>query len=328
MKRKLSLLLLIPLMILALAACGNGDDHKKGDKLKVNTTVYPLKSFTEQIGGKYVDVKSIYPAGADLHSYEPTQKDMMSAAKSDLFIYTGDDLDPVAKKVASTIKKDDKKLSLQDKISKNDLLADHHHEGEEEHHHHGKYDPHIWLDPKMDQTFAKEIKDQLVKKDPDHKKYYEKNYKKLNKDLENIDKDMKDATKGKKGNAVFISHESLGYLSNRYGFEQVGVQNMSAEDPSQKDLTNIVKEIKKNKVEYILYEENVSNKITDTIRKETDAKPLKFNNMESVTKEQQNEKGLSYQSLMKENIKNIKKALDSKIKVKDEDHEHEHEHEH
>jgi zinc transport system substrate-binding protein len=41
---------------------------------------------------------------------------MMSAAKSDLFIYTGDDLDPVAKKVASTIKKDDKKLSLQDKI--------------------------------------------------------------------------------------------------------------------------------------------------------------------------------------------------------------------
>ena len=35
MKRKLSLLLLIPLMILALAACGNSDDHKKGDKLKV-----------------------------------------------------------------------------------------------------------------------------------------------------------------------------------------------------------------------------------------------------------------------------------------------------
>ena len=29
MKRKLSLLLLIPLMILALVACGNGDDHKK-----------------------------------------------------------------------------------------------------------------------------------------------------------------------------------------------------------------------------------------------------------------------------------------------------------
>ena len=33
-----------------------------------------ISSFIEQIGGKYVDVESIYPPGADLHSYEPTQK--------------------------------------------------------------------------------------------------------------------------------------------------------------------------------------------------------------------------------------------------------------
>ena len=63
------------------------------------------------------------------------------------------------------------KTSLQDKLDKSSLLPDHHHHGEEhegheehEHHHHGEYDPHIWLDPKMDQTFAKEIKDTLVKK--------------------------------------------------------------------------------------------------------------------------------------------------------------------
>ncbi len=29
------------------------------------------------------------------------------------------------------------------------------------HHHHGGYDPHVWLDPKINQTFAKEIKDEL-----------------------------------------------------------------------------------------------------------------------------------------------------------------------
>ena len=37
--------------------------------------------------------------------------------------------------------------------------------------------------PKMDQTFAKEIKDALIKKDPKHKKEYEKNYKNLTKNL-------------------------------------------------------------------------------------------------------------------------------------------------
>ena len=49
---------------------------------------------------------------------------------------------------------------------------------------------------------------------------------------------------------------------------------MNAEEPSQKDLTNIVKQIKEDKVKYILAEENVSNKVADTVRKETDAKQL------------------------------------------------------
>lgn len=106
-------------------------------------------------------------------------------------MYTGDNLDPVAKKVASTIKDKDKKLSLEDKLDKAKLLTDQHEHGEEHeheghdhekeehhhHHHHGGYDPHVWLDPKINQTFAKEIKDELVKKDPKHKDDYEKNYK-------------------------------------------------------------------------------------------------------------------------------------------------------
>ena len=115
----------------------------------------------------------------------------------------------------------------------------------------------------------------------------------------------------------YLSHESLGYLANRYGFVQKGVQSMNAEDPSQKELTEIVKEIKDTDEKYILYESNISSKITDTIRKETDAKPLTFNNMESLTKEQLKEKDLSYQSLMKENIKNIEKSLNDKITTKD-----------
>jgi hypothetical protein len=33
--------------------------------------VYPLKSFAQQIGGKYVHVESVYPNGMDPHTYEP-----------------------------------------------------------------------------------------------------------------------------------------------------------------------------------------------------------------------------------------------------------------
>ena len=55
---------------------------------------------------------------------------------------------------------------------------------------------------------------------------------------------MKKVTKDKKNHTVFISHESMGYLAHRYGFKQEGIQNMNAEDPSQKELTQIVKKSK------------------------------------------------------------------------------------
>ncbi|UXU53826.1 metal ABC transporter solute-binding protein, Zn/Mn family [Staphylococcus arlettae] len=329
MLKKGLVILFSGVLTVSLVGCNNSEDNggkskDSKDKLEVKTTVYPLKSFTEQIGGKYVDVKSVYPNGMDPHTYDPSQKEMVNIGKSDLFVYTGDDLDPVAKKISSAVNDKDKTLSLESSLNKDkDLLKGEEHEHEDEHeheeeghhghehHHHGEYDPHVWLDPVISQKFAEEIKDELVDKDSEHKDYYEKNYKKLNRDLKKIDKDMKHAVKGNKGETVYISHDSIGYLADRYGFKQEGVENMNAEEPSQKDLTNIAKQIKDDNVKYVLSEENVSSKVSDTVRKETDAKPLKFYNMGSHTKQQDDDNN-SYQSFMKKNTDTLEKALKNK----------------
>ncbi|RIL71536.1 ABC transporter substrate-binding protein [Staphylococcus devriesei] len=319
--KKLFLLIFTGIIALSLTACGTKDKENNSssvtskDKLEIKTTVYPLKSFANQIGGKYVDVKSVYPKGMDPHTYDPSQKDMISIGKSDLFIYTGDNLDPVAKKISKSIDNKDKTLSLESSLNtKSDLLKGEEHEhghehGEEhEHHHHGKYDPHVWLDPVLSQKFAKDIKNELVSKDKKHKDYYEKNYKKLNKELKEIDSDMKKAVKGHEDETVYISHDSIGYLADRYNFKQEGIENMSAEEPTQKDITNIAKDIKKKNIKHVLTEENVSKKITNTVINDTNAKTIDFYNMGSHTKEQDNSKN-TYQSFMKKNIESIEKAL-------------------
>ena len=93
--------------------------------------------------------------------------------------------------------------------------------------------------------------------------------------------------------------------------------------PISKALTQLVKEINEKNVKYILYEDNVANKVTETIRKETNAKPLKFYNMESLNKEQSKDESMDYQTLMNKNIEALDKALDSNIKVEDEkEHKH------
>ena len=84
---------------------------------------------------------------------------------------------------------------------------------------------------------------------------------------------------------------------------------MNDEEPSQKKILSIVKEIKKSKSPYVLYEQNITSKITDVIKKETDTQPLSFHNLAVLTKKEQNDDAITYQSLMKKDIQSLDKAL-------------------
>ena len=73
------LLFLMGMLSLLLAACNSNNpttdkitEEESSNKLSVYTTVYPLQYFTERIGGDAVNVASIYPAGANEHTFEPT----------------------------------------------------------------------------------------------------------------------------------------------------------------------------------------------------------------------------------------------------------------
>ncbi|MGW7904948.1 metal ABC transporter solute-binding protein, Zn/Mn family [Staphylococcus xylosus] len=328
--RKSIILIMACVVVVMLSACGNinkgeNKDVSSKNKLKIYTTVFAFQSFTEQIGGKYVDVESIYPPGADMHTFEPTQKEMVNIAKGDLFIYSNQEMDPVAKKIAGSINNKDLKLALAANFTHDDLVVnhehDHEHEGHEHDHEHeghehegheheeGSEDPHVWLDPVLNKKMVKSIKDDLAKKDPQHKDYYENNYKQVVNDLDNINQRLTEVTEHPKRDTVVISHDSIGYLANRYGFKQEGVSGMNNEEPSQRDLMNIVNNIKQTKQPYVLYEQNISSKVTDVIQKESNSTPLSFHNMATLSKEESKEGNITYQSLMKRNIKSLDKAL-------------------
>ncbi|MCA2499424.1 zinc ABC transporter substrate-binding protein [Staphylococcus xylosus] len=325
--RKSIILIMACVVVVMLSACGNinkgeNKDVSSKNKLKIYTTAFAFQSFTEQIGGKYVDVESIYPPGADMHTFEPTQKEMVNIAKGDLFIYSNQEMDPVAKKIAGSINNKDLKLALAANFTHDDLVVNHGHEHEHEHeghehdneeeghdHEEGSEDPHIWLDPVLNKKMVKSIKDDLAKKDPQHKDYYENNYKQVVNDLDNINQRLTEVTEHPKRDTVVISHDSIGYLANRYGFKQEGVSGMNNEEPSQRDLMNIVNNIKQTKQPYVLYEQNISSKVTDVIQKESNSTPLSFHNMATLSKEESKEGNIIYQSLMKRNIKSLDKAL-------------------
>ncbi|RQN29654.1 ABC transporter substrate-binding protein, partial [Paraburkholderia tropica] len=178
-----------------------------------------------------------------------------------LFVYSSHQLDPVAAKITNSMTNNSMKLALAEGLKQSDFIDSKGHDEDHEHHSHheeSNQDPHVWLDPVLNQKFAFMIKEKLIEKDPKHQAYYNKNYKMVNKDIVHIDQQLQSITKHSKRDKVVISHDSLGYLAHRYGFKQQGVKGMNDEEPSQKEILNIVKDIQHSHAPYVLYEQNIT----------------------------------------------------------------------
>lgn len=324
---------------LLLAACGtpSGDEQTQNgqadeSKVQIYTTVYPLTYFTERIGAEHVEVKSVYPAGANEHSFEPTQQDMIKLAEADLMFYVGLGLEGFIGKAKDTLKNENVQfIATSDSISDEELDAAaeaHEEEGHEEDgheedahgdepaeedshdgHDHGSTDPHVWMSPVLSQKLAASIKDSLVEQDPDHAEDYENNYDTLVTELEELDESFVALSERVNKKTFFVSHSAFGYISEPYGFEQVAVAGLNSQDePSQKELTEIVDLAKKEEIQYIVFEQNVSSNLTEVIQKEVGAEAVEMHNLGVLTQENiDNEE--TYFTLMEKNLQTLETIL-------------------
>ncbi|MFD1205173.1 MULTISPECIES: metal ABC transporter solute-binding protein, Zn/Mn family [Sporosarcina] len=313
MKKNIILLLLIFSLTIYLVGCSKSEKkpENKGDKATVYTTVYPLQYFTERIGGEYVDVKSIYPAGADEHSFDPSQKDMIALSDADLFFYIGLGLEGFVNKAEKTLSTEHVKMvAVADSISDDLLQGDEEEHQDQEHdeHHHEK-DPHVWISPILSIELSSAIKETLINQMPEHKEDFEKNFDLLEDDLIELDNRFKEMAHNAPKKTFFVSHAAFGYIANEYGLHQVAIAGLNSQsEPSQKELASIVKQAKDQNVRYILFEQNISSKLTEVIRKEIGAESLTLHNLGVLTEEDiANEE--NYFSLMERNLKVFEKAL-------------------
>lgn len=336
MIRKSAILLFLS-SILALSGCNsdNNATKEKKDKIKVYTTVYPLKDFTDKIGGKYVETETVYPPGTDEHSFEPTQKDMIKMADADLFFYIGQNLEGFVTKAKPILEQEEvhmyaigEKIDFEDEERHAEIHGDEHSSGhqdqhsnengedpshshghENDGHNHGDVDPHLWLDPVYSMEMAEIIKDQLVKQMPKQKEYFEANFSKVEKQLQELDNTFKASVENSKTNKIIVSHGAYGYWEDRYGIEQISVTGLSgSSEPSQKQLQEIIKTAREHNLHSVIFEQNISSKLTDIIQKEIGAKALTLHNL-SVLTEKDIQNGEDYFSLMHKNAETLKTAL-------------------
>ncbi|WP_042460781.1 metal ABC transporter solute-binding protein, Zn/Mn family [Neobacillus dielmonensis] len=311
MKKLIYLLAFFLPISFVLSACANdeGTTTKEKDKLIVYTTVYPLQYFTERIGGKYVNVKTIYPPGADEHTFEPSQKDMMKLADADLFFYVGLGLEGFVESAKDTLKNQNvimTPVANQLKLPKNSSkTVNDHDEGENNH----DVNPHVWLDPVYSKEMAAVIRDSLNKKMPGHKEYFNEQYQKLAGELDELDNQFQTTISQAKHKKIIVTHAAFGYWEQRYGLEQISISGLStANEPTQKELKAIIATADQEGIHYILFEQNVQSRLGEIIQKEIGARSLPIHNLGILTQKEIDQKE-TYFSLMKHNLETLDQAL-------------------
>ena len=130
MKRIFSHLLLLILATALLSGCGQDASRENtidtdSDKLTVIATLFPQYDFAREIAGDKADIKLLLPPGMESHSFEPTPGDIITIHNSDIFLYTGDEMEPWVSGIVENI--DGKEESENNKgghSSKTPVIAD------------------------------------------------------------------------------------------------------------------------------------------------------------------------------------------------------------
>ncbi|WP_449537341.1 metal ABC transporter substrate-binding protein [Ferdinandcohnia sp. Marseille-Q9671] len=299
------------LFLTILSACGADKNitTNQNEKLLIFTTVFPLTDFAQKIGGEDVTVTSVYPPGADAHSFEPTPRDMTKIADADAFIYTGVGVEGFVTAALETLK--DEKVKMVEAGNGIDFLhtSEHDHNHEDRNHDHGDIDPHIWLDPIYSIQLAETIKNALVELNPSSQEQYEENFSTLKNQLENINSEFEKVVESSNRKEILVAHSAYGYWEERYGIKQISITGYSpTNEPSQKELKNIIELVKEHELEYIIFEQNISSRIAETVQRETGTKSLTLHNLEAIT-EKEITNNEDYISLMKHNLDTLKQAL-------------------
>lgn len=337
-KRKiLSVLLGSALLIGCLGACGQAKEtpavdsssvslkedssSDKDTSINIVSTIFPQYDWVREIikdSPAEIETTLLLKDGVDLHSYEPTAEDIMKIAMCDVFIYVGGESDKwVEDALSEATNKDMIAINLLDELgdsAKEEVIVPGMEEDNEEGEEESEYDEHVWLSLKNASILSQVIEEAIAQKDPANADLYAANLTSYKEKIDALDKEFADVAKnGAVKTLLFGDRFPFLYFADDYGLDYYAAfAGCSAEtEASFETIIFLAEKINELGLKSICTIENSDQKIAATIRDNTETKDqeiLVFDSLQSI-RSSDIENGVSYLSLMENNLDVLKKAL-------------------
>ena len=324
--------------------------NSTNQEFSIICTTFPLYDWVKNIVGENDSVKIdlLVDSGVDVHSYNPTPKDIVDVSKCDLFIYSGgvsenwvkDILNQTGNKSLKVVNliefleekgrvlcvPDGKEVSGTDycevDLEVHDDHEENHHEDKNHNHsyshnhNHDEHsdDEHIWLSLKNAILICNYLCQELCLLDSENADLYRRNTENYVSKLSNLDLEFENVVDSASCRTLlFADRFPFVYLTNDYNIDVFAAfVGCSAEtEASFETIAFLANKVDELNLKYLIVLENSSDKIANTIIKNSKNKNqqiLILNSIQSCTKTQI-ANGLSYFDVMSKNLEVLKKAL-------------------
>jgi zinc/manganese transport system substrate-binding protein len=237
------------------------------EKLKVVATFSVIGDLVRQVGGDRVEAVTLVGPDGDAHVYSPTPADGRRLTEAKVVFTNGMKFEGWIDRL---VKSSGTKASVA--VTSTGVTAVEE-KGEHDHGHaHGAVDPHAWQDVRNAKIYVANIRDALSAADPQGKAVYEANAAAYGQQLDALDAEIKDAIARIPADRrrIITSHDAFAYFEKAYGIDFIAPQGVSTEsEASAKDVAQIIRQIRREKVPAVFFENISDPRLIERIAKET-----------------------------------------------------------
>ena len=234
-------------------------------KFKVVTTFTVIQDIAQNVAGDAATVESITKPGAEIHEYEPTPKDIVKAQSADLILWNGLNLERWFERFFQNIK-DKPAVVVTEGITPLSIYE-------------GPYkdapNPHAWMSPSNALIYVENIKNALVKYDPQNADTYQKNAAAYAEKIKQLDKPLREKLSQIPADQRWLvtSEGAFSYLAKDYDLKEGYLWPINAEQQgTPQQVRKLIDLVKTNHIPVVFSESTVSAKPAQQVAKESGAK--------------------------------------------------------
>lgn len=232
---------------------------------KVVTTFTIIADMARNVAGDAAIVESVTRAGAEIHNYQPTPRDILKAQDADLILWNGFGLELWFERFFQNLT-DVPSAVVSENIEPIGISS-----GPYE----GRPNPHAWMSPVSAQIYVENIRKALVQHDPDNAETYNANAaaysEKLEAALEPLRQQLSSIPSDERW--LVTSEGAFSYLARDIGFKELFLWPINADaQGSPQQVKAVIDMVRAENIPVVFSESTVSDKAARQVTSETGAR--------------------------------------------------------